>query len=267
MDKNKNKEKEVIEEESLMVDIVASQFFNNNIKATELVIQTILSRKDIKVVSVKVQNDIIPSSTGKRIILDILAKDNKNKYYNIEMQNINTKDIILRSRYYASAITYSLLKPGSKYINLNDVYIIFICNFDLFNLGKPQYVVKRKVDNSFDLNDGETIIYVNCTYNDLSSDIGKLISDLKSKDNTKKWYNELKIKKGEIKMGVYKEMIYEEGYKEGIIVGKEEGISLGIKETTKNFILNSLKEGIDLKTISKITGVSNNQIKSIKEKN
>ena len=68
-------------------------------------------------------------------------------------------------------------------------------------------------------------------------------------------------------MGVYKEMIYEEGYKEGIIVGKEEGISLGIKETTKNFILNSLKEGIDLKTISKITGVSNNQIKSIKEKN
>ena len=76
-------------------------------------------------------------------------------------------------------------------------------------------------------------------------------------------------------MGVYKEMIYEEGYKEGINVGKEEGISLGkkegislgIKETTKKFILNSLKEGIDLKTISKITGVSNNQIKSIKEKN
>ena len=49
---------------------------------------------------------------------------------------------------------------------------------------KPLYIVKRKVDNNFDLNDGETIIYVNCTYNDLSSDIGKLISDLKSKDNT-----------------------------------------------------------------------------------
>ena len=62
-------------------------------------------------------------------------------------------------------------------------------------------------------------------------------------------------------MGVYKEMIYEEGYKEGINVGKEEGISLGKKET----VIQSLNLGLDIETISKITGLSINEINKIKE--
>ena len=70
-------------------------------------------------------------------------------------------------------------------------------------------------------------------------------------------------------MGVYKEMIYEEGYKEGINVGKEEGISLGKKEGIllgkKETVIQSINLGLDIETISKITGLSINEINKIKE--
>ena len=70
-------------------------------------------------------------------------------------------------------------------------------------------------------------------------------------------------------MGVYKEMIYEEGYKEGINVGKEEGISLGKKEGIllgkKETVIQSLNLGLDIETISKITGLSINEINKIEE--
>ena len=64
-------------------------------------------------------------------------------------------------------------------------------------------------------------------------------------------------------------MIYEEGYKEGINVGKEEGILLGKKEGLllgkKETVIQSLNLGLDIETISKITGLSINEINKIKE--
>ena len=47
--------------------------------------------------------------------------------------------------------------------------------------------------------------------------------------------------------------------------GKAEGIEEGIEKTNENIVINSLKEKIPIKTIEKITGLSEDQIKEIKQ--
>ena len=54
------------------------------------------------------------------------------------------------------------------------------------------------------------------------------------------------------------------GLAEGKSLGLAEGKSLGIKETTMKIAKNMLKENIDLKTISKVTGLTVENIQNIK---
>ena len=54
-------------------------------------------------------------------------------------------------------------------------------------------------------------------------------------------------------------------HKEGKAEGIEEGIEKGIEKTNENIVINSLKENIPIKTIEKITGLSEEQIKEIKQ--
>ena len=59
-----------------------------------------------------------------------------------------------------------------------------------------------------------------------------------------------------------------EGIKEGMKKGKEQGIKEGLKQgidkTKKDTVINMLKENIDIKTISKVTGMSENEILKLK---
>ena len=54
------------------------------------------------------------------------------------------------------------------------------------------------------------------------------------------------------------------GLAEGKSLGLAEGKSIGIKETTMKIAKNMLKENIDLKTISKVTGLTVENIQNIK---
>jgi predicted transposase/invertase (TIGR01784 family) len=56
----------------------------------------------------------------------------------------------------------------------------------------------------------------------------------------------------------------EQGREEGIEQGREEGIEQGIEQERVNIILNSIKQGVEEKTISLITGVNISEIQKIK---
>ena len=55
-----------------------------------------------------------------------------------------------------------------------------------------------------------------------------------------------------------------EGRQEGIQKGRQEGIQKGRQEERQQFILNLLKENADLSFISKVTGLSEKEIKKFK---
>ena len=55
----------------------------------------------------------------------------------------------------------------------------------------------------------------------------------------------------------------QDGYEKGIKQAIEQGIEQGIKQNTISLIKNMTKENIDIEQISKITGLSINEIKKL----
>ena len=56
-----------------------------------------------------------------------------------------------------------------------------------------------------------------------------------------------------------------EGREEGIEIGREEGIEKGMKKREKEIALNLIKAGLDNETISKATGLTTEQIETLRE--
>ncbi|MEI2992371.1 MAG: hypothetical protein V8T85_12540 [Blautia faecicola] len=81
---------------------------------TELLLQIILKRADLKVLHVKGQQDI-KNLQGRSITLDILAVDTDNKVYNIEIQRSDKGAAVKRARYNSSLIDSNVTEPGEKY--------------------------------------------------------------------------------------------------------------------------------------------------------
>ena len=143
---------------------------------TELLLQIILKRADLKVLHVKGQQDI-KNLQGRSIILDILAVDTDNKVYNIEIQRSDKGAAVKRARYNSSLIDSNVTEPGEKYENLCESYIIFITENDIMKEGLPIYHVDRTVIETGKLfGDEAHIIYVNSQIHDESA-LGKLMYD------------------------------------------------------------------------------------------
>lgn len=154
---------------------------------TELLLQIILKRADLKVLHVKGQQDI-KNLQGRSIILDILAVDTDNKVYNIEIQRSDKGAAVKRARYNSSLIDSNVTEPGEKYENLCESYIIFITENDIMKEGLPIYHVDRTVIETGKLfGDEAHIIYVNSQLHDESA-LGKLMYDFYCTDAGKMNY-------------------------------------------------------------------------------
>ena len=77
----------IVDHYCLFDDNFMTMFFCENYEAAELVLNIILERDDLKIIDVKVQV-VEPSSKvkGRSVRLDVLAKDQQGKKYNIEVQ-------------------------------------------------------------------------------------------------------------------------------------------------------------------------------------
>ena len=99
-------------------------------------------------------------------------KDDKNMVYNIEMQAIDTKELPKRARYYQSMIDLQLIDRGTDYQELNQCYVIFICQTDIFNKGRHKYTFRTLCveDTSTELSDPTCKVFLNAggTIDDIS---------------------------------------------------------------------------------------------------
>ena len=98
----------------------------------------------------------------KGVRLDIIAADEKQTHYNVEMQVKYKENLGKRNRYYHSQIDMDLLTTGTDYDLLPDSYVIFICDFDPFHQKKYCYSFENKCreDKDLVLNDGNYTIFL-----------------------------------------------------------------------------------------------------------
>ena len=151
---------------------------NGNIECTELIIQIILGRKDIKVRSVQTQYEI-KNLQGRSAILDVHAVDSNGREFDVEMQRADKGAGAKRARYNSSLLDSNSLKPGEDTEKIPDGYVIFITENDVLGYGKPVYFIERcfTVDGeTVPFGDGSHIVYVNGRYHG-EDEIGKLMHD------------------------------------------------------------------------------------------
>ena len=150
-------------------------------ECTEFLLQIILDRNDLKVLSVRGQYDI-KNLQGRSIRLDILAVDTEERVYNIEIQRSDKGAGVKRARYNSSLIDANVTEPGEKYENLCESYVIFITENDMMKAGLPIYHVDRTIKETGELfGDEAHIIYINAQMKDESA-LGKLMHDFSCTD-------------------------------------------------------------------------------------
>ena len=129
----------------LMDDDFMSKCFEDNIECTELVVQIVLNRDDLKIEQVHAQHQI-KSLQGRSIILDIYAMDKKGKRYNIEIQRADRGAVPKRARYHSSVIDSNTINAKQ---NPRADLPIHVDISDNLMLHKNSVVLLEQIRNSY----------------------------------------------------------------------------------------------------------------------
>ncbi len=208
-------------------------------------LETILRIKIAKIEYPEVQKNIDIAVGAKGIRLDVYVEDEKHTVFNLEMQTTTARNLPKRMRYYQGMIDLNILEKGDDYNHLKKSYVIFICTFDPFGLGRHIYTFENRCseDTALTLNDGTVKIILNTkgTLDDVSPEMkrlldyvdGKGVSDTFTRDleeavqsarQNEKWRLDYMTLQQE-----YRER-FQEGKAEGIKEGRKEGKREGVKE-------------------------------------
>jgi predicted transposase/invertase (TIGR01784 family) len=181
---------------------------------------------------------------------------------------IEIEEIAYPERQKAIEITYqglidlNLIEKGATYDKLNKSYVIFICTFDPFGMGKYQYTFQNlcRENTELALEDEAVKIFFNTkgNYEDAPKELGKLLAYIETNQPESAFTEELAHEVTCAKQNkkwrreYMKELIYyydmkkearREGRKEGIEEGRKEGIEEGRKEGRKEGREEGRKEG------------------------
>ncbi len=112
-------------------------------------------------VEVDREKSLIYHPEYKSVRLDVYAKDGKGSRFNVEMQ-VATEHLPKRARYYHGQLDMNLLLSGLSYDELPDCYVIFICDFDPFGLGKYRYTLRKTFseDETYSYQDGAHTLFL-----------------------------------------------------------------------------------------------------------
>lgn len=213
--------KEKIKNYTIMDDI----FMRNVLKeqgCTEYILQVIMNQKDLQVLEQTLQKDY-KNLQGRSAILDCVARDERARQFNVEIQGDNEGASPERARYHSCLLDMNILSSREPFTGLPETYIIFITRNDVLGYDRIICHITRKVEEEGkDFGDGSHIIYVNSKKRE-DTELGKLMHDLHCKESGEMHskilasrVRELKeTEKGVSEMCRDMEEIYGEGMEEG----------------------------------------------------
>ena len=107
------------------------------------------------------------------------VEDEINTIYNIEMQATDKKNLPKRTRYYQGMIDLNIIDKGENYNKLRKSYVIFICDYDEFGLGRHIYTFEKSCneDSSLKLGDDTFVVILNTKgyLDDVSDEVKELL--------------------------------------------------------------------------------------------
>lgn len=191
----------------------------------------------IEYVEISREKSIVYHPEYKGVRLDVYARDEHHTRYNVEMQVAKKPALGKRTRYYHGQIDMELLLSGSDYMELPDVYVIFICDFDPFGKKKYRYTFTRKCeeDTEIFLDEGCRSIFLSTAgenVDEVSEELVKFLNFVKADlsesesdyedDFVKKLQNSIRRIKSNREMEE-RFMIFEEMLRDEHAEGKAEG--------------------------------------------
>ena len=261
----------LIENFRLMDDAFMSKCLENAPECIELILQIIIGKKDLKVISSQTEYPI-KSLQGRGVRFDVFARDSNGREYDIEIQRAKDGAEPKRARYNSALMDANALKSGEDFNKLRDTYVIFITENDVMEDGQDVYVYDRSEKMSGrSLCDGTHIIYVNGATRS-NSDIGKLMHDFLCSNAAEMYFDILKRQVSQFKnseegrhaMCKAVEDLVERKQAESKAEGKREGIVEGKRENMLATAKRMLKSGmLALKDIAKFSGLSLAQVKKL----
>lgn len=128
-------------------------------------LRAILPELHIRSVQINTQKVIHDKDEQKGVRLDVYAKDERERIYNVEMQVINQHNLGKRIRYYQSKIDTDSLGIGKEYGQIAPSYIIFLLPFDPYDMGRRRYTfwLRCNEDCHLVLDTQATVILLNST--------------------------------------------------------------------------------------------------------
>ena len=224
-------------------------------------------------------------------ILDIKAKIDNTTNIDIEMQVTDHKNIEKRILFYLSKMYTKTIKKSQDYSTLEKCIAILITNYNIDIIKNiPKYITKWNIREEeyqkIVLTDVMEIYIIELNkfkdykeksnHNSLNSWIEFIESpevvDMSNKEiqKAKKVLEEISQDEHEQYLAELREKyimdqkaIEDAGYDKGLKAGIEQGINQGINQRNKQIAKKMLNEEIDLDTISRITGLSIQELKNL----
>lgn len=194
---------------------------------------------------------------------DVYAESDSRKIFDCEVQTTDKKDLARRSRAYHSMIGLEALESDTMasgtYNDMPDAYVIFICTFDPFRMGRHIYTFRNSCEESdgLKLNDGTVTIFLNTRgkINDISAELKAFLDFMTGKSGTDPFVMELEERMKIAKLDAKWRRVYmlkmlreREIRGEGRIEGREEG-----REEMFNTVINFMKsEGMSNEEINRL---------------
>ena len=128
------------------------------------VLETLLGIKVSRINYLQTENPIENFYDSRGIRLDVYVKDS-GRIFNIEIQTGNYDDLILRARYYLSSSDVATTKRRTKFKDIRETYILFICKDDPFGEGIPRYTKLTKFleTDGITYDDKSHNVFYNCS--------------------------------------------------------------------------------------------------------
>ncbi len=250
-------------------------------------LEELLGRSIQQIRFIDQQKDFSDSYEYHGIRLDVYLKDEAGTVFNVEMQAASGDDLPRRARYYQSGIDRRELPKGAPYTSLSESFIIFVCDFDYFHIGKAvgeRVCMLKGTDVPYQ--DGSHVFFLNSRYQDgnASPAILEFLDLIRTNDMDRTYATALgqmaqkKIQAVrqdrilEVSYMTYAQKMLDErsagyrmGHREGLEAGREKGLAEGRTETLTQVVRRMQALGFDDSAIAKATGYPIETIQKIHE--
>lgn len=255
------------------------------------VIERLLGIKVGKIKYPKLQKVIAPYYSTHGVRLDVYL-ENSTTVFDVEIQTTPVAALGKRMRYYQSMIDIDHLTQGNPYDVLKESYVLFLCKKVPYKEKRSVYSFERTSEGISAGDNSHWIVYnLEQSKEESDASLRAFMEYVGSGNSTENdalveriAHTVEKLKRNELFRDEYRAMNLHDydklsqgraqGRKEGIALGRQEGIAQGLQKgmaqgRQEGILMTArglIEIGLSLEQITKVTGLSLEQVTALKEK-